>query len=290
MSYLKAGTWTAFNVPGAENTTHISGIDGDNIFGSYGNQHGFIYDGTICNTIDVPGATMTEIKGISGNNIVGVYKLYIDDPWPMEKWHGFIYDGTTIITIDKPDAIDTYIYGIDGNIIVGSTKTHGFLYDMTTSTWTTLDYPGAARTNVYGIKGSNLFGSYDNHGFIYDMKTQTWTTIDAPGVTSTRIYGIDDNSIIGKFTISGHGTSFLYNGTNWITDLPGNDALHSPGGISGNRIAGTYYTYYHGEDGLMAYFSHGYIYTIPEPTSAFLVIIGTGILRLHNRKRYNFLN
>ncbi|MGB8227354.1 MAG: hypothetical protein WCE45_10915, partial [Sedimentisphaerales bacterium] len=68
-SYAKAGSWTTFNVPGANDTTHISGIDGDNIVGYYGsstNQHGFLYDGANWTTLDMPTAQATEIRSISG--------------------------------------------------------------------------------------------------------------------------------------------------------------------------------------------------------------------------------
>jgi hypothetical protein len=272
-SYIRAGTWTTLNVPGAENDTHINGIKGNKIFGYYGSSvspHGFIYDGTTWNTFDLPDTAGTEIRGISNNIIVGVYT---DNTTSLE--HGFIYDGTTLTTLQYSGKDVTKIYGVEGNIIAGA----GGFYDITTSTWTKIDYPEASTTSVYGIDGSNLVGSYYignpdtiHHGFIYNMNTQNWTTIDAPGATFTKIYGIDGNNLIGDFSINDNGTSFLYDGANWITDLPG-----TPSGISGDTIVGTYNTYY--ENGSTGSFSHGYVYTIPEPATLLIFSLGALAMR-----------
>ena len=125
-------------------------------------------------TIDFPGSTKTDVRGISDNNIVGNYN---DD---LGR-HGFLYNGTTWTTLNNPVSVNgTSIYGIDGNNIVGWTEysgvRHGFLYNgeeiSDPNNWALLDMPGAIRTEIHGIDGDNLVGCYVDtngniHGFIY---------------------------------------------------------------------------------------------------------------------------
>lgn len=278
-NFITAGTWTTLNFPGSENMTHINGIDGNNIYG-FCSAGGFIYDGTNWTTINMPNVGLTEVRGISGNNVIGEYNVKTG-PFPIYVGHGCLYNGSTWITIDKPGAFETQVSGIDGSNIVGTYDNHGFLFDGTN--WQTIDHPGAQRTAVYGIKGNILFGRYDHHGFFYNIDTQVWTTFDAPGATFTSIYGIDGSNIIGKFSVNGNTTSFFYDGTTWFTDLPGWDAEGSPAGINGDTIVGTYYTYYE-EGNLIAHFSHGYVYTIPEPASAMMIAIGSLFIGLRKKR------
>ncbi len=282
LNFTHAGTWTTLNVPGAESSTHINGISENCIFGSYGSlssSHGFIYNGMTWETVDVPGADVAEIRGLSGNIIVGRE----GNRTSGYKRSFFIYDGTSLISLNHPLV---FTISIEGNIVAGD---NGF-YDLTTSTWTPLNYPNAGKITIYGINGNILVGSYSDrssdpksypyqHGFIYDLNIQTWTTLDMPGADSTRIFDIDHDNIIGSFSVSGHNYGFLYDGTNWITDLPG-----LPTGINGDKIVGTYQSYDEGEDGVTHLSYHGYIYTIPEPASIFLTMVSLGIFRFYNRK------
>ena len=265
-AYSKAGTWTTLNFPGADGTTRISGIDGSNLVGSY-DHHGFVYNMTTQNwtTIDMPTAKSTLVRGISGNNIVGEYS----DSVPWGPWHSFLYDGTnwTTIPLNTGGGFDNISYGIDGDIIVSFNQ----IYNIATQSLTILNYPGADRTMICGIDGSNLVGYYDHHGFVYNMTTQNWTTIDVPGATYTRIYDIDGSNLVGSSTLNGEKlTDFIYDGTTLhALDLPG-----SPMGIYGNIIVGSYTTTVHYDNGVIGIFSHGYVYTIPEPASLLLLALG----------------
>jgi hypothetical protein len=129
---------------------------------------------------------------------------------------------------------------------------------------------------ICGLDGDNLVGSYDNHGFVYNMTTQNWTTVDMPGATYTRIYGIDGSNLVGSSTLSGEKlTDFIYDGTTLLAlDLPG-----VPTGIYGNIIVGSYTTAIYYEDGAIGIFSHGYVYTIPEPAALLLFALGGLLLR-----------
>ena len=67
---------------------------------------------------------------------------------------------------------------------------HGFLYNITTNTWTTLNDPLAPTdTQAFGISGDNIVGGYNARGgtfgstfdgSIYNITTNTWATLDAP--------------------------------------------------------------------------------------------------------------
>ena len=90
IGYVRAGTVTAIDYPGARSTSAI-GISGNNIVGFYvdsSGQHSFLYNGTSYAKLDYPGATGTYAEGINGNNIVG---NYYDS---FGNVHGFLYNGT----------------------------------------------------------------------------------------------------------------------------------------------------------------------------------------------------
>ena len=144
-------------------------------------------------------------------------------------------------------------------------------------TWTTLIYPGAKETQAMGISGSSIVGyyagaSYQFHGFLYTGTS--WTALDYPGAMWTNVYSISGNSIVGTYADSSsqrHG--FLYNGTSWTTlnNYPGGTRTEALG-ISGNSIVGTY-TDNSGTVG------HSFLYTIPEPATAFMFVMGTVMLK-----------
>jgi hypothetical protein len=249
-------------------------------------------------TIDYPWAYLTDIYDIDGSNLVGLCDVH----GPYEP---FFYNGATWTTLDLPGAIS----GISGCNIVGtygvSGIAHGFMYDGTG--WTTLDYPGASGTSINNIDGDNLVGSADDHGVIYNLDSQTWTIRDFPdpGASWTRITGIEGENNVGYYQDAAYPYnrhSFLYDGSDWtILDLPDEakgisganvvtrggvynldshiwTSLAFPGafitvinGIDGDNIVGQYVD----TDGR----KHGFIGTIPEPTTLALFALGVCLLR-----------
>lgn len=121
-------SFTTLNDPSAGAIGMVANAISDtDIVGTYydasGTAHGFLYDGSSYTTLNDPLAGTgqigevnlgTEVYGISGTNIVGVY---YDS---SGLGHGFIYNGSSYTTLDDPLGVDgTVAYGISGNEIVG---------------------------------------------------------------------------------------------------------------------------------------------------------------------------
>jgi PEP-CTERM motif len=264
--------------------TEASGISGGNIVGAYTDNsfvtHGFLYNGSTYTTLDGPlGTGDTAALGISGSNIVGYYR------GNDNKIHGFLYNGSTYTTLDAPLAdFQTYASGISGGKIVGwcvdsAEVDHGFLYDG--STYTTLDGPLGTGGAAIGISGGNIVGYYGDsiglHGFLYDGST--YTTLDDPlavGVPpnnagATLALGISGGNIVGHYDYSSDPiltSSFLYNGSTYakLDDPLATDGTYAQG-IDGNTIVGVYFDNL--GDGI-----HGFVTTVPEPSSVVLAAFG----------------
>jgi len=269
MDYATAVTWTTLDMPGAIETMAY-GVSGRNIVGHYvdaaHNNGGFFYDGATWNVINFPGAYSTYANSIDGSNIVGGYQ---DN---SGHYHGFLYDGYTWTPLNMPGATDTYANGIDGDNIVGeyySSGWHGFLYDGIT--WSTLDFPDATNTVALGISGKNVVGYFNWGSFLYDGSTYIIPPV--PGQTND----IEGNNIVGVYDEDAVLHGFFYDGLTW-TPLNAPHATETIAcGISGNNIVG----YYYGNSG----YEHGFIYTIPEPATLFLLTLACPFL-LRGRPRF----
>ena len=266
------------NAPGATKT-YARGISGANVVGYYddasGGEHGFIYNGGTWTTLDMPDAvSSTDAFGISGNNIVGQSDA--------SSHSSFLFDGTNWNTVSVPGASSpnaVSVMGVFGNSIVGSYSTlsgyeHGF--SLINGTRKNIDVPNADGTWVSGIFGNNLVGTYDDvlggHSFLYDGTN--YTTLNAPGSAT----GISGDYIVGNYwdNNGGHYHGFLYNGGSWTAlDMPGATRTFVYG-IDGSNIVGEYQD----ASGI-----HGFVSTVPEPSTCVLLIaaLATGTL-LRRRK------
>ncbi|MHC5076620.1 MAG: PEP-CTERM sorting domain-containing protein, partial [Planctomycetota bacterium] len=111
------------------------------------------------------------------------------------------------------------------------------------------------------------------HGFLYDGSN--FSTLDYPGSDETYLAGIDGENIVGRYRdmdYDNHG--FIYNGGVFsILDYP--DAYDTYTlGIDGDNIVG----HYKDSSG-----EHGFLYTIPEPST--IILLGLGAVMLRKRKR-----
>ncbi len=218
---------------------------------------------TTFTTINDPAAPTsgegTVPRGVSGNNVVG---LYFD---ASGEQNGFEYNTATNTWTSLQDPLagpvsqdgGTLPIGISGNNIVGtfsdtSGNEHGFLYNGTN--WTSLDDPSsnnpAGGTLATGISGNYVVGYYytngaSNHGFLYNMTTHAWTTLDGPspsGSATGFAWGISGNYVVGDFTdpSSGNEGGYLYsiNTQAWTKLQDPLDSNFSVMGISGNYVVG----------------------------------------------------
>lgn len=189
---LSGGTFTAIDFPGASQT-HAIGIDsaGD-IFGSYcsgGNScynsiaksvHGFQQSGGVFTTIDVPGATYTELWGQdSAGQIAGRYQD------ASGIFHAFLLINGNLTSVDFPGAAETAPgfwsfaggFNANGDIASGyctaepcanlTPNDHGFL--LSGGLYTTIDFPGAVLTTAFGLNslGDVVGGYFDTSGGIH---------------------------------------------------------------------------------------------------------------------------
>jgi uncharacterized membrane protein len=170
-------------------------------------------------TIDVPGASLTDVNGINrSGQVVGTYTA-------GGTGHGFLLSEGVYTTLDVPGATATVAWDInDAGQIAGSytagATTHGFL--LSGGTYTTIDAPGATRTMPRGIGESGaIVGEYTadgtSHGFVLDAGTVT--TIDVPGATFTSyVSEINDaGEIVGRFDNPGTNSGFLLSGGTYTT-------------------------------------------------------------------------
>ncbi|MGA2052459.1 MAG: immunoglobulin domain-containing protein [Opitutales bacterium] len=263
--------------PARPGYTEACGIDGGNIVGTYldgnSNEHSFLYNlaTNTYTTLDAANSTFingnvtifrgTYATGISGGNIVGWYEDNGGD------FDGFIYhiatdsytilndpNATSYLPDSRPPTIAT---GIDGDNIVGyyeqefligedvaDSSKYGFLYNITTQTYTTFydpngNYLGTTNTYPNGISGGNIVGYYYDddgvsQGFLYNTASQTYTTLYVPIENAgsndyvTSAYGIDGTNIVGEYmgaAVSGFLATLTANSAPAITTQPGNESV-----------------------------------------------------------------
>ena len=268
--------------------TVASSVSGSNVVGYYQDAalvyHGFLYNSGSYTVIDHPsaGSTLgygTQITGIDGSNIVGM----VTGPSLAKS---FLYDGSTFTDIVFPGASETRVTAISGSSLAGqyvdALGTHAFTFDG--SIWKTLKVPSPRDTYATGVSGSNVVGLYSDasgifHGFLYNGST--YTTLDAPTAIQvnglgTYANGISGNVIVGLFQDDSTGHGFLYDGSSWITlDAPQASGTEAKD-IDGSRIVG----YFYGPGSRQ----HGFLLTVPEPTSLALVVAAFSMARRKKAK------
>jgi hypothetical protein len=137
-----------------------------------------------------------------------------------------------------------------------------------------VDFPGAAETTIAAISGNRIMGTlYDypnpgspEHAFLYDGSA--FTKLDPPsGTWATNVggfaLGLSGEHALVDYSDPGYNPcDFLYDGATWTkVGPPGVTVV--PGAISGDVIVGTYYDTR----------SHGFMLSIPEPTTFALVSV-----------------
>jgi hypothetical protein len=161
-------------------------------------------------TLDFPGATGTEVLGLSPQTLVGDY---IDASgnnhgWLLSPLHGAIRQ------FDVPGAWFTSVSAINHRGDFGGVyrddpahplRRHGFL--VVNDSLTTIDYPGSTRTSivqmnnrgqVVGIGRIPSEGATTPYGFIW--KDGVFTDVSFPGAFGTGLDGINEEGDVCGFT------------------------------------------------------------------------------------------
>lgn len=154
--------------------------------------------GYVFTTIDYPGATFTDVRGINNaGQIVGYTDL-----------GGFLYSAGTFTPLPAaPGGLVVGAHGInDGGTIIGAagpaddSYAVGFL--LNGSTYTFFSYPSRTYTFPRSINAAGVVTGYaedrdatgnsiNNLGFIYDPATGVFTDVTVPGATLVIAQGIN---------------------------------------------------------------------------------------------------
>ncbi len=117
-----------------------------------GTRHGYVLRDGVVHTVDYPGATYTQVNGVSDTGIVFGHFRNGSQPF-----HGFILKDEVFTQIDFPGAVNTYPYyvntrgDVSGNYndLAGGTG-HGFVL-TNDGAWVGFDAPGAMPNTTLAI-------------------------------------------------------------------------------------------------------------------------------------------
>ena len=149
-------------------------------------------------TVDVPGATHTEVAGSDGaGNLVG---SFADS---RGRFHGFRKANGIFTTINFPGSTATHATSTDlnGIFVVGwytdsKFVPHGFQLQLSSGVFKTINVPNAIWTRAFAITSlGTIAGAYADttrtiHGFLDTDGLGTFTTLDEPGARHTEIHSI----------------------------------------------------------------------------------------------------
>jgi hypothetical protein len=186
------GTLTDITKKGAPLNQIAHGINSSNVFtGDYTNTKG-AYIGYLGKKAKYTGAFTLSIKnaGYAGRAIDTAGDLggwYYDTTTGLQR--GFLIMGGTAMKLDYPNAAYTVVEGMnDKGMVSGqyqdsSGVIHGFIYKISTATFTGLDAPGATLTQAWGINNNNVVAvSADIGSFAYCIKKTSCVNAGAGAV------------------------------------------------------------------------------------------------------------
>lgn len=182
------------------------------------------YAAYVFTTVDYPGSTFTDIRGINNTGQIAGYTS-VGGPT-----FGFIYDRGAFTPLPPPPAgfKESAVAINDAGVIVGSlTVLDGsttYAYYLTGSTYTVIPRPGWAWTEGRGINNAGLITGYSINfdasgiisagvGFIFNPATGATTEITVPNSRLVIAHGINTaGQVVGsgqRRTVPGGNLAFL---------------------------------------------------------------------------------
>ncbi|MDQ6666551.1 MAG: DUF3466 family protein [Acidobacteriota bacterium] len=302
LCFAASFTYSNITVPGSI-FTQATGISSNQIVGDYYSSdrivHGFVLGATGFQTIDYPGASLTEPFDINdAGTTVGYARI--------ASTFGFIEAGGNFNAYSVPGSLITQAYGLNsngdivGHYLAGDGSGHGF--ELSGGRLTTIDYPGALDTDAFDINNSGqIVGTYADktgrHGFLLDGTN--FTAVDYPQSTETQLAGINNKGqIVGSYIVNSGMTYGLFlnggpSGTFSTLSVPGSIFTTALGVNDSGSVVG-YYTDRSGANLLTSGFIAAPIAS-PEPST--MALLGGGMLGLAvyrgrslNRRIQQFVN
>ncbi len=200
------GTYTPYNVPGAQSQTTIL-YDTNNLgqlVGSYTNilSYGFYDDGTTVHSLIAPGGGATSANGVNDHGVVVGSAISSSNP---SQYVSFAYQNGSYTPIADPNGVSTVANAVNNaGTIVGyytdaNNVDHAFI--LQGGQFTTVDNPGAgtgpgegtafgAINNTGAITGDYVDANLNYYSFVY--QNGQYTILNDPGALQTIAAGIND--------------------------------------------------------------------------------------------------
>jgi hypothetical protein len=258
-----SATFTTIDNPGDPTFNQLLGItDNGTVVGYFGsgwaghpNQaYSIAPPYTAFTSQNVPGAVQTQAIGVNGSNIVGFWSGTNNGPG-QDANYGFFkavktaHAQYTVVNGFTPNVPTTaQLLGVNaaqnaaGFYVDGNGISHGFVYGLSTYTYTQVLVSGAKQVMATGINANNLVcGAYTDakgvtHGFLQPLGGGTTVTFSEPGAQITQFLGVNTaGEAVGFYQLTPNDIThgILYNPANGTLTQ-----LDEPNGVGGTVING----------------------------------------------------
>jgi hypothetical protein len=308
-------SFQTINNPGDPNFNQLLGVNNSGtIVGYFGDGtvapnkgYSLVPPGSFTNE-NFPGSTQTQVIGINNNASPVTVGFWVDG---IGNNFGFVDQGNSFTSVKDPNTPGSapslnQLLGInDHNVAAGfytnaAGVNQGYLYNISTGTFSPVLGPNGASTVATGINNGGLVSGFytdaagNTHGFL-DMGN-TFHSYDDPngGATNTMFLGLNNNGeAVGSYTgANGETDGFVYNflSNTWMTVDDPNASPTAAFGVTGTTINGI-----NDQGELVGFYSDGtnvdgFVASTPEPASLALMsagLVGVGLLFRRGRTSKN---
>jgi hypothetical protein len=210
-----AGSWTPLEPAGATAWTTDAGQHGGWVH--VGNiAHASLWAGAGWIDLHPPGASESQVRGISGGQQVG---FILSGSFRASLWMG---SAASWVDLRPVGAGDSFAYGVAEGQQVGMAliagADHASLWTGTAASWVDLNPPGAQRSIAYGAAAGRQVGlvlmNGQEHAALWTGAAGTWVNLDPIGAVGGIAYGAHGGMQAGvaRFATGGRRAS-VWSGT-----------------------------------------------------------------------------